>query len=148
MKPRNTFTRRLASKSRQRQMRLGSAVIEFALLAPIFLLFVFGIIEFGRVMQVKNVITNASREAARAAAFEASTADEVEQIAKDVATVGTVPGVAVQITPANLDSAAHGSQVSVTVSVDFKDVSLLPLPTFLQDLTLSGTTKMQREGVE
>lgn len=138
----------MPDKRFRRQRRLGSAVVEFALLAPIFLLFVFGIIEFGRVMQVKNVITNASREAARAAAFEGATADEVEQIAKDVAAVGTVPGVGVQITPDNLESADPGTQVSVTVSIEYDDVSLLPLPAFLKDVMLSGTTTMQREGVE
>ena len=123
-------------------------MVEFALLAPIFFLFVFGIIEFGRVMQVKNVITNASREAARAAVFEGSTADEVEQVAKDAAAVGTVPGVAVQVYPANFSSVTPGTQISVTVSVDFKDVSFLPIPAIVKNLTLSGTTMMQREGVE
>lgn len=44
----------------------GQAIIEFALVLPILLLILGGIIEFGILFYNKQVITNASREAARA----------------------------------------------------------------------------------
>jgi len=44
----------------------GSAVVEFALVLPLLLLLVFGIVEFSVALYDKAVITNASREAARA----------------------------------------------------------------------------------
>lgn len=44
----------------------GSVVVEFALLLPLLLLLVFSIIEFSFALYDKAVITNASREAARA----------------------------------------------------------------------------------
>jgi Flp pilus assembly protein TadG len=44
----------------------GAAAVEFALVLPLLLLLVFGGIEFGLLMFNKQVITNASREAARA----------------------------------------------------------------------------------
>lgn len=43
----------------------GAAIIEFAIILPLFLIFVFGIIEFGAIMYNKAMITNASREGAR-----------------------------------------------------------------------------------
>jgi hypothetical protein len=43
----------------------GAALIEFALVLPILLVLVFGIIEFGFLLYNKAVITNASREGAR-----------------------------------------------------------------------------------
>jgi Flp pilus assembly protein TadG len=43
----------------------GSVAVEFALLAPLFLLLVFGIVDVGHAWYMKQVISNASREAAR-----------------------------------------------------------------------------------
>ena len=44
----------------------GAALVEFALVLPMLLLILFGIIEFSILLYDKAVITNASREAARA----------------------------------------------------------------------------------
>lgn len=44
----------------------GIAAVEFALVLPLLVTLLFGIIEFGLVMYNKQVITNASREGARA----------------------------------------------------------------------------------
>lgn len=43
----------------------GAALVEFALILPVLLLILLGIIEFGIIMFDKAIITNASREAAR-----------------------------------------------------------------------------------
>lgn len=44
----------------------GGSLVEFALIAPLLFLILFGIIEFGILMYDKAMITNASREGARA----------------------------------------------------------------------------------
>ncbi len=44
----------------------GSSAVEFALILPLLTLLLFGIIEFGILLYNKQVITNASREGARA----------------------------------------------------------------------------------
>ncbi|MDV2503283.1 MAG: pilus assembly protein [bacterium] len=46
----------------------GNAAVELALVFPFFLALVMGIIEFGRVLYFKQVITNATRESSRASA--------------------------------------------------------------------------------
>lgn len=43
----------------------GASAVEFAIVLPLFLIFVFGIIEFGIIMYNKAMVTNASREGAR-----------------------------------------------------------------------------------
>ncbi len=43
----------------------GTAAVEFAIIAPLLFVLVFGIIEFGAMLYNQSVITNASREAAR-----------------------------------------------------------------------------------
>ena len=45
----------------------GASAVEFAIVLPLLLLFVFGIIEFGILLYDKAIITNASREGARTA---------------------------------------------------------------------------------
>ena len=52
--------------ARQPTQRRGTALIEFSLVLPLLLAIIFGIIEFSIVFYDKAVITNASREAARA----------------------------------------------------------------------------------
>lgn len=46
----------------------GAAALEFALIAPLLVLLLFGIIEFGRVWSARNVYISAAREGARVAA--------------------------------------------------------------------------------
>ena len=45
----------------------GQSAVEFALVAPLLFLLIFGIVDFGRAMFYQNEITNATREGARIA---------------------------------------------------------------------------------
>ena len=45
----------------------GQSLVEFALVVPVLLLLLFGIIDFGRVFHASLTIDHAGREAARAA---------------------------------------------------------------------------------
>jgi Flp pilus assembly protein TadG len=45
----------------------GQALVEFALVIPIFLLFIFGIIDAGRLIYTYNTVSNAARDGARVA---------------------------------------------------------------------------------
>ena len=62
----------------------GQALVEFALIMPFLLLFLVGIVEFGRAWNQHQVITDAAREGARkAVVFDASvTVDTVENTIK------------------------------------------------------------------
>jgi Flp pilus assembly protein TadG len=52
-------------RRRRRNRGRGQALVEFALILPIFILVVFGILDFGRAVYAYNTISNASREAVR-----------------------------------------------------------------------------------
>lgn len=54
----------------------GVAAVEFALIAPLLFVLTFGIIEFGLLLFDKAVVTNASREGARAAIVYSSDIDQ------------------------------------------------------------------------
>jgi Flp pilus assembly protein TadG len=54
----------------------GAAAVEFALLVPLLMMLVFGIVDFGYMMNRNTMLANAAREGVRAASLGA-TADEV-----------------------------------------------------------------------
>src|SRR6266567_3473641 len=62
--------RHTASDSRDR----GSVAVEFALLLPVLLLLIFGVIDFGRAINAQITLTQAAREGARLAALGQSSA--------------------------------------------------------------------------
>lgn len=51
----------------------GGALVEFSLLAPLFFLILYGIIEFGSIFWVQNNMVNAARETARTVAVQGLT---------------------------------------------------------------------------
>ena len=135
---------KLCQSSRQR--RLGSAVVEFAVVAPIFLLFVFGLIEYGRMVMVEQILTNASREGARVAILEGSTRSDVINAVVDYCEASRIPVVEADVSvPQDPEVAIDGDPVTVTVGVAFRDVSWLPSPMYLGAAQMSATSVMRKE---
>ena len=58
---------------RQRASRRGQALVEFALVVPILLLLIFGIVDAGRLIYTYNTVANSARNAARVAIVNQST---------------------------------------------------------------------------
>src|SRR5262249_20894930 len=52
-------------RGKLRRGERGVSVVEFALVLPVFLAFMFGVTEFGRAVYYYNTVANASREGAR-----------------------------------------------------------------------------------
>lgn len=67
----------------------GAAAVEFAAILPLLVVLVLGMIEFGVMFYDKAVLTNASREAARAG-ITGLTALEMEQLAKDYCNINLI----------------------------------------------------------
>jgi len=136
-------TRRWANAAPRR----GAAATEFAIVAPVFLLLVIGILELGRALMVQQVLINASRVGARQAITLGATTAEVEAAVEDYAESVAVPGVEVTVTP-NPATAVAGDSITVTTSVPFNDVSWLASPWFLGGNTLTASSIMRKEGFE
>jgi Flp pilus assembly protein TadG len=124
------------------------AVVEFAVVAPVLLLLVLGIVEFGRLMMVQQILTNASREGARRAILEQSTAEQVETLVNDYLAGTSISGAAVEILPTDLDKVEFGDRVTVKVSVRYDQVSWLPSPWFLSGKTITAQSVMRGERPE
>lgn len=121
--------------------------MEFAVVAPLFFLLILGMIEFGRMIMVQQVITNGSREGARLAVLDGATTSEVTTAVENYLRNSAVNGATVAVTPDPPSSAGYGEPVTVTVSVPFNQVSWLPSPMFLGGNTLNASTVMRRETV-
>ncbi|MFG0289635.1 MAG: TadE/TadG family type IV pilus assembly protein [Rhodopirellula sp. JB044] len=125
--------------------RRGAAAVEFAVVAPIMILFMFGTVEIGRLMMIKNAATHASREGARIAVTPAATAGEVEQRVMDEMQAYTDIGVDVTITPNQLTMAEPGDMVVVRVDVDAASIRWMTSIVDLPITTITSETTMRRE---
>jgi Flp pilus assembly protein TadG len=131
---------------RKRSQRRGAAMVEFALISPVLLLFLVGMIEFGRAIVVQQLITNASREGARVAGYDTtSQTSTVTSAVNAYLTNVNISGATTTVTPNPPSGASDGQQVSVAVSIPYSKVSWVPSPFFLGGQTLSATCVMRRE---
>lgn len=107
-----------------RESEQGAAAVEFALLAPVLIMLLFGIMEFGRAYNTQLTLTNAAREGVRAMAIDnnATTALAATMSSADTLTPalrGTDVVIAFQTIPPSTPaptSCAPGRQVTVTIS--------------------------------
>lgn len=120
-------------------------MVEFAVVAPLLFLFVFGMIEFGRMVMVQQIMTNAAREGARVAILPGSTTAQVTTTVSNYLTAGAISGQTTTVSPDPPSGATYGSSVTVTVSVPFKSVSWTPAPFFLGSTTLKAQCVMRTE---
>ncbi len=147
-----TLSRRLCGLDKAcrlfRRKRRGASVVEFALVAPVFFLLVFGMIEYGRMVMVQQVLTNATREGARRAVLDGATTNEVKTAVEDYLESSTITGATVTVSPNPPSSAESGDPVTVTVTIGFNQVSWLPSPFFLGGKTMTAKSVMRRESVQ
>jgi Flp pilus assembly protein TadG len=133
--------------------RSGAALVEFAVVLPVFVLFILGIIEFGRAFMVGQLVTNAAREGARQAVLDGSTNSAVTSTINNfLLGAGNIPSSNITVTitvsraaAANqLASAISGDLCTIRVSVPFNQVSYLT-PSFLSGKNLIGQSTMRHE---
>jgi Flp pilus assembly protein TadG len=118
--------------------------VEMALLLPVFLIVALGTLEATRLGTATQTLTNAAREACRAAVLPGATLDQIQQRSNHVLSDSGVAPLPVVITPADWDTVAQGTPVSVTLQVPFQQVSYLNSP-FTGDLfqvTVTGSATM------
>lgn len=127
----------------------GAAAVEFAVVAPIFILLLFGMIEYGRMVMVQQMLTNATREGARRAVLDGTTLANVRSTVQDYLSSGNITVNNGEITCVPDPSAASfGDPVTVSLTVPFSRVSWLPAPLFLGSTNMTASSVMRRESVQ
>jgi Flp pilus assembly protein TadG len=124
----------------------GIAGLEFALIAALFFMIIFGIIEFGVIMYSKGIVTNASREGARFGVIYSSprkTASEIQAKVEDyLQGAGFTNPVVITVA-----GAGGSTEADLSVKVDYT-YHFLILPGFIpgiSNFTLSAETVMRLE---
>jgi Flp pilus assembly protein TadG len=110
----------------------GAVAAEFALLLPMLLMILFGIIEFGMMMYGREIVTNAAREGARAGIVQGPpkrTAGEISAIVDSYLTGTGVNPADVNLTPTG---AGLANPNTLTVSGTYNYNFLVPvIPTLV-----------------
>lgn len=135
------------------QQRYGAAAVEMAIIAPVFLLLIAGIVEFGQAFQIKHSLANAARRGARLAIVPGMPSDRVRERVQGhaaqllrVAPERTTVVIALNGDPdAEIAGAVDGSEITVTVSVLFSDCGVGFFSQFLGSTMLSASCVLERE---
>lgn len=81
----------------------GAAAVEFALLAPVLVMLLFGIMEFGRAYNVQTSLTNAARESVRDMAISDNAISVKEKKARALAAANRAITFGATLTAADID---------------------------------------------
>ncbi len=125
----------------------AGAVVEFAVVLPVLLTILFGIIEYWWIFIARQTLQEAAREGARLAILQTTVAPytEVTQRVDEILAAAQLSGR----NPIVMGHAVEGlsTMESVTVTIPYDEVSLLG--GFFGDLSydLVGTCSMRKEGM-
>lgn len=108
--------------------RRGVAAMEFAFVAPAFLLFVFGLVELVRMLMLQQALTNAAREGCRKAVMATTvSSSDVDTAVRDylqsITSKASDPNKVRVTGPGSLANCTSGTELTVAVEVNYSDVS-------------------------
>jgi Flp pilus assembly protein TadG len=118
----------------------GQSLVEFALVLPVFVVVLFGIMEFGRLWEISNILTSAAREGARVAAVSEPDVDKATTAVQAVLTAAHITTASIAISGPNSDK-----DVVVTISLAYTPLTGSIIPG-LGPFSLSRSTTMRWEG--
>jgi len=110
----------------------GAAAVEFALVLPVLIMMIFGMVDMGMVVNAQAIVGNAAREGARSASFNGTNTASAVATATGVA--GSLMGSSLTVTvtcksatatsfsscPVSPAKPSVGDTVMVTVSYDYQ----------------------------
>ncbi len=122
-------------------------MVEVAVVLPLLLVLILGLLEYGWLLLKAQQITNAARQGARTGARADATAAEVIAAVGDAMSAAGLDssGYALTLSPADPSALMAGDMLSVDVSVPYANIGLgvplVPVPA-----TLDSLVTMAREG--
>ncbi len=141
--------RRLKTKNKalRRQFcrhRSGAAVVELAVVLPVFVLILMGTIETCKMTFLQQSLEIAAYEAARVAIVSATDQADIDAAANALLIARRVNGAVISVIPSDFQNAPYGSFIRVNVSAACNSNASSPLR-FYGNRTLTGTVEMMKE---
>jgi Flp pilus assembly protein TadG len=130
---------------RTKSDRRGTVVVEFAIVAPVFFLFIIASFEFARLNVIRHTADNAAYEAARHAMVPGATSAEAVDKANSILNIVGTRGARVTIDPTTLGP--NDDTVTVTVEVPLAQNGWIA-PHFTSATTLRSVSTMLTERAE
>jgi Flp pilus assembly protein TadG len=133
--------------SPSRARRRGAAAVEFALVAPLLFMVFLGIVEFGRAFTVAEMLNSAARHGVRTGVVSGATNTNVTAAVNQNLTgiTGATTTILVNSSQLDVSKGVTGDSITVTVSIAYSKVSLLPHPSYLGQKTISASAVMRKE---
>lgn len=134
-----------------RVRRRGASVVEFAFVAPVFFMIVFGLIEIGRACMVSELLTEAARRACRVGVVEGTSYSSIQSTATNFLTSVGISGESANVyindtlasSSSGVSSQPAYTEITVLVTVPASAVTWTPV--WYVTGTLSGQYTMRRE---
>jgi Flp pilus assembly protein TadG len=124
--------------------RSGAAVVEFAVCLPVILLIVFGSIEAASMLFLRQALVQSAYEGVKVAARNNGDNATAIQAVKNVAAGRRLKNMSVTFSPKDVESAAQGEMIRVTVSAPGNANSFIPFGPF-KDRTVAAQAVMVKE---
>ncbi|MBN00751.1 MAG: hypothetical protein CMJ77_16665 [Planctomycetaceae bacterium] len=154
-------------KTRKILRRRGATLVEFSIVLPVFLLLVFGIIEYGRLQMTVNLLKNACRQASRLGTTEgvstsqaitrvtqilgpAMNTDDVTVLVKDASVFdgdGALPVTSsdyAALPTLELTDAEPRQLFLIRADIAYNDIALIPWQ-WMDGMVISGQAIMRHE---
>jgi Flp pilus assembly protein TadG len=125
----------------------GAAVVEFAVVAPLLLTLLFGIIEYGYVFMVRQTAIHAAREACRIAVLQTTTDPYTEVTDRVEQTLGATGLAAGEYTVTLTHASQADPTETVTISIPIANVALMGEMFHSEGGTIEATCAMRKEGM-
>jgi Flp pilus assembly protein TadG len=140
--------RHALSRTGVRDRRRGAEILEAALVLPIVLLLISGMVEFAYFFHLQHNLTSAAREGARAGVpFGATNTDVDNAVDKVMTSVGlNKSNFNYEVTPGDVSAAAAGTDVTVTLKAKWGDVGISLFGLIGKTKEVKGSVVMRKEG--
>jgi len=119
----------------------GAAIVEFAVVLPLLMTILLGIIEYGWVFMVRQTLQNAAREGSRLVVLQTSVAPYTNVLNRVAAVMAPT-----RLSTYDTELTRDGCDETVTVTVPYNDVSLMGGFFGTHDYDLVGSCTMRKEG--
>jgi Flp pilus assembly protein TadG len=130
---------------RREDRRLGAAAVEMAMISPVFLALVLGMIETSRLGMASQLITTAAREGCRVAILPGKVEADVQTRINVVLAGSGIPVGTITPTPSNWDTSSGGTAITVTISVPYRQVAWFSPSLYLTSATITASATMSSE---